>query len=324
MRVLIGHPDAARRAEIRAALDALPRTRVIEAVSDLTDTYTIAEHKVPNAVVVATSLARAPEFEVLCALFRALSIQCVLIAQTRPISAGETALAGRLGLAIATPEDLSARLGAPVADDNAGRTEPSVAKAEPKGFDDGFILLGASTGGVDALIRVLSVFPANCPPTLIVQHTGAQFTEGLAKLIDGHVAPAVELAQGGMKLAKGRIRIAPGGTHHLIMARAAGVCSLVADPPCHGHRPSVDRLFRSAVPAAPRAAAALLTGMGRDGAEGLLALRQAGARTFAQDEARSVVYGMPRVAFEIGAVERQLPLEAIGPALLEARQRRMA
>jgi two-component system chemotaxis response regulator CheB len=123
------------------------------------------------------------------------------------------------------------------------------------------------------------------------------------------------------RIEPGHVYIAPGGTHHLELVRANGhyMCSLVDMPPVSGHRPSVDVLFRSAARVAGRTAiGVILTGMGKDGADGMLEMRQAGATTFGQDEQSSLIYGMPRVAFENGAVMQQLPLLKLADAIVEA------
>ncbi len=185
---------------------------------------------------------------------------------------------------------------------------------------DPIVLIGASTGGVDALLAVLTRFPEDCPPTLVVQHTGSGFGESLAGLLDRQCLPSVLLANGPMPLRRGQILIGAGIRAHLVLdGRAATRVTTIADGPVAGHVPSVDRLFLSALPVAPRVSAALLTGMGRDGAEGMKALRHAGARTLAQDEDSCVVYGMPRAAAELGGVERVLPLNKIAEALLARR-----
>jgi len=186
--------------------------------------------------------------------------------------------------------------------------------------DGRLIAIGSSTGGVEALITVLSRFPANCPPTVITQHMPATFTRSFSERLDRLCAPKVAEAHDGAVLENGRIYIAPGGEKHLEIGGSGTLrCRLSEGPAVNGHRPSVGVLFRSVAKAAgPRAIGAILTGMGRDGAEGLLAMRRAGARTFGQDEASSVVYGMPKAAFEIGAVERQAPLDRIAAELLKA------
>jgi two-component system chemotaxis response regulator CheB len=186
---------------------------------------------------------------------------------------------------------------------------------------DPIILIGASTGGVDALLAVLTRFPQECPPTLVVQHTGSGFGESLAGLLDRQCLPNVLLANGPMPLRRGQILVGAGIRAHLVLdGRAATRVTTIADGPVAGHVPSVDRLFLSALPVAPRVSAALLTGMGRDGADGMKALRLAGAHTLAQDEASCVVYGMPRAAVEQGGVDRVLPLNKIAEALLARRR----
>ena len=185
-------------------------------------------------------------------------------------------------------------------------------------FQKKLIVMGASTGGVEALLEVLSHFPADCPATAIVQHMPAGFTTSFAARLDKFCAATVREARDGDTLRPGYVFLAPGGGAHLqVTGRHEWRCRLVEDALASGHRPSVDRLFQSAARAAGKdAVAALLTGMGRDGAAGLLDLHQGGAITIGQDETSSVVYGMPRAAFELGAVASQLPLEKIGAELV--------
>ncbi|MDB5448140.1 MAG: hypothetical protein JWQ97_3457 [Phenylobacterium sp.] len=198
-----------------------------------------------------------------------------------------------------------------------GAERPAVLETIPA---DRVIAIGSSTGGVEALIAILTRFPANCPPTVITQHMPATFTKSFSERLDRICAAKVAEAQEGAPLEIGRIYLAPGGDHHLEVGGAGQLrCRLSSGPPVNGHRPSVDVLFGSVAKACgARAIGAILTGMGRDGAEGLLAMRKAGGRTFGQDEASSVVYGMPKAAFEIGAVERQAPLDKLAAELLKA------
>lgn len=181
------------------------------------------------------------------------------------------------------------------------------------------IAIGASTGGVEALITVLQKFPPNCPPTVITQHMPHTFTRSFAERLNRLCAPTVQEATDGARLEIGKIYLAPGGERHLQVANAAApCCRLVEREPVNGHRPSVDVLFDSVAELAGRnAIGVILTGMGRDGASGLLKMRHAGARTFGQNEKTCVVYGMPRVAYELGAVETQLPLGSIGEEILK-------
>jgi two-component system chemotaxis response regulator CheB len=183
---------------------------------------------------------------------------------------------------------------------------------------DSVIAIGSSTGGVEALLHLLQSFPENCPPTLIVQHMPVTFTRSFAARLDRYCPPRVVLAEDGLPLSAGQVILAPGGDTHLVLAAGRQRrCRLMEGPPESGHRPSVDTLFSSvAVSSFAVAAGAILTGMGADGAKGLKAMRDAGARTFGQDQATCVVYGMPAAAHKIGAVEAQLPLSRIASALL--------
>ncbi|KAA3516907.1 chemotaxis-specific protein-glutamate methyltransferase CheB [Agrobacterium vitis] len=181
------------------------------------------------------------------------------------------------------------------------------------------VAIGSSTGGVEALIAVLQKFPPNCPPTVITQHMPPTFTKSFAERLNRLCAPVVEEATDGARLQIGKIYLAPGGERHLQVVNAsAPSCRLLDTPPVNGHRPSVDVLFDSVAELAGRnAVGVILTGMGRDGASGLLKMRSAGARTIGQNEKTCVVYGMPRVAHELGAVEHQLPLGSIGEEILK-------
>jgi two-component system chemotaxis response regulator CheB len=181
------------------------------------------------------------------------------------------------------------------------------------------VAIGSSTGGVEALIEVLKKFPVNCPPTVITQHMPQTFTKSFAERLNRLCLPQVQEATDGARLEIGRIYLAPGGERHMAVANPhAPLIRLIDKPPVNGHRPSVDVLFDSVAELAGRnAVGVILTGMGRDGATGLLKMRHAGARTVGQNEKTCVVYGMPRVAFELGAVETQLPLNGIGEEILK-------
>ena len=195
---------------------------------------------------------------------------------------------------------------------------PVIAAPRAKNPNRFVIAIGASTGGVDALLNVVSHFPKDCPPCLIVQHMPGKFTSSFARRLDACTQAQVTEAQNGVALRAGHIYLAPGGERHMQLTyRPEMACALVEGPAVTGHRPSVDVLFNSVAKLGKRAFGVLLTGMGADGAKGLGQIRAAGGRTIGQDEASSIVYGMPRTAFEQGAVERQLPLQAIGPAIME-------
>ncbi len=202
-------------------------------------------------------------------------------------------------------------------DEHARAAVPGPLPFEPNGR---LVAMGASTGGVEALMAVISRFPANCPPTVITQHMPESFTRSFALRLDQCGAARVAEAEHGAALRPGQVFLAPGG-RHLAVAGSNGQwrCVLSEQGPVNGHRPSVDVLFASVAKAAgSRGVGVILTGMGRDGAGGLLAMRQAGGRTFGQDAASSVVYGMPRVAFEMQAVERQVALGSLAGEVLAA------
>ncbi len=186
------------------------------------------------------------------------------------------------------------------------------------------ILLGSSTGGIEALREVITSLPPGMPPIAIVQHIPAGFSRTFAERMKSDTGLDVLEASDGIELVPGRIVIAAGGYHlHLRKAGARYITRLDQSPPVWHQRPAVDILFRSVARLgdARHIIAGILTGMGQDGAEGLLALRQAGAKTFAQDEATSVVYGMPKVAWEKGAAEIQLPIERVASHLQDRSRR---
>lgn len=176
----------------------------------------------------------------------------------------------------------------------------------------GVILLGASTGGTEALREVLTGLPDGLPPIAIVQHIPPVFSRHFAERLNQLCAFEVREAVDGERLCPGLALVAPGNFHLLLCRQGThwGV-RVVSGPPVWHQRPAVDILFKSAVDcgAARHAIAGVFTGMGKDGAEGLLRLRQNGATTFAQDEASSVVYGMPRAAWENGGAQQQIPLD---------------
>lgn len=183
------------------------------------------------------------------------------------------------------------------------------------------IVIGSSTGGVEALSRIMPMFLSDSPAILIVQHMPAGFTDTFAKRLDNLCKIHVKEAEDGEVITRGVALIAPGGQYHTRIIRTGNKYRIILQEGdlVNFSRPAVDVLFYSvAHEVKHNASAAILTGMGKDGAAGLLAIRQAGGRTYAQDEATSVVFGMPQVAQDLGAVEKMLPLEKIPSALLNA------
>ncbi len=183
---------------------------------------------------------------------------------------------------------------------------------------DKIVAIGASTGGTKAIERILTELPATAPGMLISQHMPEAFTRTFADRLNQICAVSVQEAETGMTIRPGRVLIAP-GSHHLELRRdgAQYVTALSDGPPVNRHRPSVDVLFESVSKFAGRnAIGVLLTGMGKDGAKGLLTMKEAGAETLAQDESTSVVFGMPKEAIKLGAAERVVPLNEIAEQIL--------
>ncbi|MBF0212482.1 MAG: chemotaxis response regulator protein-glutamate methylesterase [Magnetococcales bacterium] len=181
------------------------------------------------------------------------------------------------------------------------------------------ICIGASTGGTEALRVVLEALPADAPGVVVVQHMPESFTTSFAKRLDGLCQVSVKEAEDGDMVLTGRVLIAPGNLHMLLHRSGSRYRVEVREGPLVSrHRPSVDVLFRSAARAAgPNAIGVILTGMGDDGAQGLLEMRQAGAQTLAEDESTCVVFGMPKEAIRRGAAQAVHPLEKIAGEVLK-------
>jgi two-component system chemotaxis response regulator CheB len=184
---------------------------------------------------------------------------------------------------------------------------------------DRIIAVGASTGGTEALKEFLMMLPAHTPGIVIVQHMPEKFTKSFAERCDQLCTIRVKEAQDGDRVLTGHALIAPGSFHMALRRNGAQYfVAVYSAPPVNRHRPSVDVLFDSVAECAGRnAVGVIMTGMGNDGAKGLLAMKQAGARTIAQDEATCVVFGMPREAIALGAADHVIGLPRIAHKVLE-------
>ncbi len=193
----------------------------------------------------------------------------------------------------------------------------SVARERAVAVD--LVAIGASTGGVSATEQLLKGLPEGFPPVVVTQHIPAGFSRALAERLDTQLKLRVHEAQDGMLIEVGHVYVAPGGRQFAIDRRGdAYICRVELAPPVNFHRPSVEVLFQSvAKQAGPRALGVMLTGMGADGAQAMLAMRQAGSYNLVQDESTSVVWGMPGAAVKVGAANEVLPLEQIAPVLCE-------
>ncbi len=203
-------------------------------------------------------------------------------------------------------------------EERQGEAETYAPSASLKETSNKVIAIGASTGGTEALKKILTRMPPNAPGIVVVQHMPANFTTAFAKRLDDACAVKVKEAEDNDSVTPGRVLIAPGNYHMILRRSGARYYVEVKDGPMvHHQRPSVDILFRSTARyAGANAVGVILTGMGADGAQGLLEMRQAGARTLGQDEESCVVYGMPKEAARLGAVEKELPLNAIAEEIL--------
>ncbi|HLR78270.1 MAG TPA: chemotaxis response regulator protein-glutamate methylesterase [Burkholderiaceae bacterium] len=183
------------------------------------------------------------------------------------------------------------------------------------------VLIGASTGGTEAIRQVLQPLPTNSPAIMITQHMPAGFTRSFVQRLNSLCSLTVHEAEHGQRVLPGNVYLAPGGVAHMKVVRSGANYVVELDPsePVNRHRPSVDVPFYSAAEVVGRnAVGVILTGMGKDGAQGLLAMKQAGAVTMAQDEASSVVFGMPREALQIGAADLEVPLSEISETILKS------
>jgi two-component system chemotaxis response regulator CheB len=207
----------------------------------------------------------------------------------------------------------------PLGQPQGAAAAPIPARSGPLRGTDSIIAIGSSTGGVDALRQIVCALPPDSPAVLITQHMPAGFTARFAERLDGLAQVRVRQAEDGQRVLPGHVYIAP-GDKHLRLARSGAQyhCRLGDDAPVGGHKPSVDVLFHSvATVAGGKSVGVILTGMGRDGASGLKAMREAGARTLGQDEQSCVVYGMPKAAFNDGAVETEYSIQQMATAILD-------
>lgn len=339
IRVLVVDDSATMRLLVRNALRADPQIEIVGEARDALEARTTIKELSPDVVTLDIEMPNMSGLDFLEKIMRLRPTPVIMVSTLTSRGASETIRALELGAfdCVCKPTDsdpdslarlpelvraaanspLKRRIGEARSPQTAAPVSkaPSTYRPDPRAV----IAIGSSTGGVEALIAVMSQMPANCPPIVITQHMPQTFTKSFAERLDRLSQPTVTEACDGDMLEPGRVYLAPGGTHHLevVSSGTRPRCRLRAGDTVSGHRPSVDVLFHSVAKlAGPRAVGVILTGMGRDGADGLLAMRKAGAHTIGQDAATCIVYGMPKVAFELGAVEKQLPLGGIANELI--------
>lgn len=327
MRIAIAHPDRLTREAVRRSLlstDLAPAW----IATDARELERMLRRDPPDLLLLDVSLSGPGGSMVRAA--RLASAACLVLTPDEAASGVYEALsAGALGH-VAPPRleadgELggSARLIARIQRVQSLIGQLHTPQAAPNPRSDGaprnvpIIALGASTGGPHALAQVLAQLPSGlAAAVLIVQHIDGDFSDGLVEWLSSHCVLPVQLARRGDLIRAGCVYV--GGTQGHMVLLASQQISYLAPLKADLHVPSVDMLFRNLAEQAHPGAAALLTGMGSDGAQGLLRLKQAGWHTIAQDEASSVVYGMPRAAIEMGGAVQTLPLAAIGNALTRA------
>ena len=337
-RVLVVDDSASMRQLISAVLNVEPDLEVVGHAADPLEARQAIKDLSPDVVTLDVEMPNMSGIDFLERLMRLRPTPVIMVSSLTPRGGDITTRALEIGAidCVTKPSlgdlrpfgDLAdkVRMAAGVrmqpGGPGAGRAAPASAGPAAAYAPNGRIVaIGSSTGGVEALTAVLTALPADCAPVVVTQHMPPLFTRSFSERLDKLCAATVAEASDGAPLVPGRIYIAPGGSQHLEVTGRSTLrgsanparCRLREGPPVNGHCPSVDVLFRSVVKAVGgEAVGVILTGMGRDGADGLLALRKAGAATIGQDAATALIYGMPKVAFEIGAVERQLPLRRIG------------
>lgn len=329
IKVLIVDDSATMRALIAATLMREPGIEVVGRAADPIEARAAIKALNPDVITLDIEMPNMNGLEFLDKIMRLRPTPVIMISSLTTRGAEITMQALEFGAVdcvakssasgMAGFKDLPEKVKAAAQAKVRPRSPQAASKRASSNFrsDGRLIAIGSSTGGVEALLTILTGFPASCPPTLIVQHLPAQFTRSFAARLDRTCAPTVSEAIDGEPILPGHVYLAPGGYHLEIVGRTGLRCRLTEDEPINGHRPSVDSLFNSVARAVGAAAiGVILTGMGRDGANGLLAMRRAGASTLGQDEASSVVYGMPKAAFEVGAVERQVGLNKIGDEIM--------
>lgn len=344
IKVLIVDDSALVR---KVLTEELNRQHDIEVVGTAVDPY-VAREKIiqlqPDVLTLDLEMPRMDGLSFLAKLMKHYPMPVVVVSSLTPKNSENALMALRLGAV-----DVISKPGSSYSAQNISKTiVKSVRTASLAKFDrnalaneqvaatgaadlvkpkttlfhttDKIIAIGASTGGTKALEKVLTGLPANMPGIVIVQHMPPVFTKSFADRLDSVCSLRVKEAEDNDLVESGVALLAPGNFHMLVERRSAKYhVRIKSGPPVHHHRPSVDVLFNSvAESVGVNASGVLLTGMGADGAKGLLAMKNAGAHTIAQDEATCVVYGMPKEAKKMGAVNEVLPLQDISDAIINS------
>ncbi|HTS55481.1 MAG TPA: chemotaxis response regulator protein-glutamate methylesterase [Burkholderiales bacterium] len=346
IRVLVVDDSRLVREILVDIVNSHPDMRVVGMAEDPFQARVLIDKLQPDVLTLDVEMPRMSGLQFLEKLMRARPLPVVMISAHTEEGSAVTLRALELGAVDFVPKP---RLNALIGEDYRGavaekvraayaarvRPAPAVAtpapavRTRPRRIShvpqsdqcDSVIVVGASTGGPEALRGFLTQLPADAPAVLVAQHMPEHFTRQFAQRLDGLCRMRVQEAGSDPAVHPGNVYIAPGGQHLRVrrVGEARFALRLSSDEPVNMHRPSVDVLFDSAADAiGARAVGVILTGMGKDGAAGLLRMKLAGAHTLAQDEASSVVFGMPREAIALGAVDQVVPIHDMAQRVLDA------
>jgi len=351
IRVLVVDDSAVMRAMLTAIINQAPDMEVVGTAPDPLVARQKVKDLLPDVLTLDVEMPQMNGLEFLDKVMRLRPMPVIMISSQTAQGSEATLQALELGAVdyIAKPratlvglppgyaqevqDKIRAAFGAHVRvrRDAPARPAATAATLPPvvsSNWGDRIVCIGASTGGTEAIKEVLIRLPENMPGVVMVQHMPEMFTASFARRLDSLSRLRVKEAEQGERILPGHAYLAPGHSHLEIRKSGGGyVCELLQTPPFNRHRPAVDVLFDSAAAQARGSAvAALLTGMGKDGAQGMLAMRKAGAWTIGQDQESCVVYGMPREAAQIGACSEVSPITRVAERIMAALQggRRMA
>ncbi|MCU9846535.1 chemotaxis-specific protein-glutamate methyltransferase CheB [Defluviimonas sp. WL0024] len=329
-RLLIIDDSATMRAFIREAVAPDPRIRLVGEAADPIEARDKIRTHSPDVLTLDIEMPRMDGLSFLDLLMRIRPLPVVMISSDSPrgsavaveaFARGAVDCIGKPGEGCRRPfEGLGDRL---VAASRARVRSPSrrsISSLPATGFrwNGRLVLIGASTGGVEALEILLSGIPADGPPIVVTQHMPRTMLERFAARLDARIAPRMRIARDGEPILPGNVYLAPGGGWNLVIGPGKPPrCRLREGEAAYGHCPSVEAMFASALHTAKDVVAVMLTGMGRDGAFAMAELRRSGARCLAQDAASSVIFGMPGAVLSTGAAEIAVPINRMSQAILE-------
>ncbi|MEM9426943.1 MAG: chemotaxis-specific protein-glutamate methyltransferase CheB [Pseudomonadota bacterium] len=333
VRVVIVDDTRTIRAMIRTMLEAHPRIEVVGEAGDPYEAREVIRELNPDVITLDIAMPRMDGLSFLERLMRLRPMPVIMVSSRTTANSQEAIAALSLGavdcvdlgqLRKSQNADALAQLVLMAGNSNlVSLTQKRKAAAGLSTAESGYdwngkvVLIGSSTGGVDALLQVLSSIPPNGPPIVIAQHMPASFLESFAARLSRNSQARVVLSEDGIKLEQGCVYLGAGGDMHTVLARRDPFrLNHVLHDGSERYVPSVNLLFSSAVPHAKRVVGVMLTGMGNDGAGAMLRMREAGAHTIAQDAASAVVDGMPKSAREIGAATEVACLSEIGGRIL--------